>query len=41
MFKPGDEVEIPACEDDPRATGKKGRIVDDGLPGEPIAAGGR
>ncbi|MDH6544104.1 MULTISPECIES: hypothetical protein [Streptomyces] len=34
MFKAGDEVEILACKDNPRATGKKGRIVDDGPPNQ-------
>ncbi|MEU4955358.1 hypothetical protein [Streptomyces lavendulae] len=38
MFTAGDLVEIVACEDDPRAVGKTGRIVDAVPPG-PRTAG--
>ncbi|MER7919424.1 MULTISPECIES: hypothetical protein [unclassified Streptomyces] len=38
MFQPGDEVEIVACEDDPRAVGRRGRIVDEVPPG-PLTGG--
>ncbi|MFE6714005.1 hypothetical protein [Streptomyces sp. NPDC057695] len=38
MFNSGDEVEIIGCEDDPRAKGKKGRIVDEVPPG-PLTGG--
>ncbi|MGW2227474.1 hypothetical protein [Streptomyces formicae] len=33
MFNAGDEVKILSCEDDPRAAGKTGRIVDEVAPG--------
>lgn len=33
MFQAGDKVKIIACEDDPRAVGKTGRIVDEVAPG--------
>ncbi|MFF7440867.1 hypothetical protein [Streptomyces sp. NPDC008122] len=33
MFRAGDTVLIVACEDDPRAIGRTGRIVDDIPPG--------
>ncbi|THA53219.1 hypothetical protein [Streptomyces sp. A1136] len=39
MFKAGAEVEIITCADNPRAAGKKGRIVDEVPPGE--LTGGR
>ncbi|WP_406348141.1 hypothetical protein OHA44_15340 [Streptomyces sp. NBC_00144] len=39
MFKAGDKVRIIRCEDDPRAAGKTGRIVDDLPPGR--LTGGR
>ncbi|MFE3494203.1 hypothetical protein ACFXOM_16755 [Streptomyces sp. NPDC059169] len=32
-FKAGDKVRIVSCEDDPRAAGKTGRIVNDVPPG--------
>ncbi|MEV6683192.1 hypothetical protein AB0N09_41010 [Streptomyces erythrochromogenes] len=32
-FKAGDKVLIASCEDDPRATGKTGRILDEVPPG--------
>ncbi|MET9534693.1 hypothetical protein ABZY02_29735 [Streptomyces sp. NPDC006649] len=38
MFKAGDKVRIIRCEDDPRAIGKTGRIVDD-LPPDPLTQG--
>jgi hypothetical protein len=38
MFQAGDEVQINACEDDPRAVGRTGRIVDEVPPG-PLTAG--
>ncbi|MFF2082023.1 hypothetical protein ACFVXG_45530 [Kitasatospora sp. NPDC058162] len=34
MFRAGEEVLIVACEDDPKAVGKVGRILDDLDPGE-------
>ncbi|WP_424921095.1 hypothetical protein [Streptomyces sp. wa13] len=37
-FKAGDKVRIRSCEDDPRAKGKTGRIVDEVQPG-PLTAG--
>ncbi|MFC9623621.1 hypothetical protein ACFTXM_27715 [Streptomyces sp. NPDC056930] len=37
-FKAGDKVRIVACEDDPRAVGKTGRIVDEVPPG-PLTEG--
>ena len=37
-FKAGDKVLIVACEDDPRAVGKTGRIVDEVPPG-PLTQG--
>ncbi|MFB7829455.1 hypothetical protein ACFC8F_33930 [Streptomyces hydrogenans] len=33
MFNAGDIVEIIACEDDPRAIGKTGRVLDEVPPG--------
>ncbi|MCY0946291.1 hypothetical protein [Streptomyces antarcticus] len=33
MFNAGDEVEIISCQDDPRAAGRTGRIVDEVPPG--------
>ncbi|MCY0961479.1 hypothetical protein [Streptomyces sp. H27-H5] len=33
MFEENDEVKILACEDDPRAAGRTGRIVDGVPPG--------
>ncbi|MFD3409372.1 hypothetical protein [Streptomyces cyaneofuscatus] len=33
MFQAGQEVLIVACEDDPRALGRTGRIVDEVPPG--------
>lgn len=38
MFNAGAEVEILSCEDDPRAKGKTGRIVDEVPPG-PLTEG--
>ncbi|MFH7337822.1 hypothetical protein SLH32_21355 [Streptomyces sp. KHY 26] len=38
MFHAGDEVEILACDDDPRAVGRRGRIVDQVPPG-PLTGG--
>ncbi|MCX4549251.1 hypothetical protein [Streptomyces sp. NBC_01500] len=38
MFKAGDKVRIVRCEDDARAVGKTGRIVDD-LPPGPLTQG--
>ncbi|QHC33908.1 hypothetical protein [Streptomyces sp. HF10] len=38
MFQAGDKVRIVACEDDPRAVGKTGRIVDEVAPG-PLTGG--
>ncbi|MDJ1138575.1 hypothetical protein [Streptomyces iconiensis] len=38
MFHAGDEVLITSCEDDPRAAGRTGRIVDEVPPG-PLTAG--
>jgi hypothetical protein len=38
MFKAGDEVRITSCEDDPRAVGKTGQIVDEVPPG-PLTGG--
>ncbi|MET9974085.1 hypothetical protein ACFYOI_02760 [Streptomyces microflavus] len=32
-FKAGDRVRIVSCEDDPRAAGRTGRIVDEVPPG--------
>ncbi|WP_335939942.1 hypothetical protein [Streptomyces sp. PTD5-9] len=32
-YQAGDEVRITSCEDDPRATGRTGRIVDEVPPG--------
>ncbi|MDX3025351.1 hypothetical protein [Streptomyces acidiscabies] len=34
MFNAGDEVLIVSCEDDSRAEGRTGRIVDEVTPGE-------
>jgi len=34
MFQAGDEVRIVSCEDDPRAVGRTGRIVDEVPPGK-------
>lgn len=39
MFRAGDRVVITACEDDSRAVGRAGRIVDEVPPGPPT--GGR
>ncbi|MFJ9826027.1 hypothetical protein ACIRSU_16880 [Streptomyces sp. NPDC101160] len=33
MFRAGDKVLILACEDDPRAVGKTGRVLDEVPPG--------
>ncbi|MFE9484644.1 hypothetical protein ACFYNM_39455 [Streptomyces spororaveus] len=38
MFTAGELVEIVSCEDDSRAVGRTGRIVDEVLPG-PLTAG--
>lgn len=38
MFQAGDEVRITSCDDDPRAAGKTGRIVDEVPPG-PLTGG--
>ncbi|GAA5216949.1 hypothetical protein [Streptomyces thinghirensis] len=38
MFEAGDRVRIVACEDDPRAVGKTGHIVDEVAPG-PLTQG--
>lgn len=38
MFQAGDKVRIVACEDDPRAVGKTGHIVDEVPPG-PLTQG--
>ncbi|MEU0355384.1 hypothetical protein [Streptomyces cyaneofuscatus] len=38
MFKAGDRVRIVSCEDDPRAAGRTGRIVDEVPPG-PLTGG--
>ncbi|MFF7436597.1 hypothetical protein [Streptomyces sp. NPDC008122] len=38
MFRAGDIVLIVTCEDDPRAVGRTGRIVDEVPPG-PLTAG--
>ncbi|AWZ06880.1 MULTISPECIES: hypothetical protein [unclassified Streptomyces] len=38
MFKAGDEVRIVSCEDDSRAVGRTGRIVDETPPG-PLTGG--
>ncbi|MFF6776344.1 hypothetical protein ACFY8W_22665 [Streptomyces sp. NPDC012637] len=38
MFTAGDKVLIVACEDDPRAVGRTGRIVDEVPPG-PLTGG--
>ncbi|MEU6238689.1 hypothetical protein [Kitasatospora sp. NPDC047058] len=38
MFNAGDKVLIVACEDDPRAVGRTGYIVDEVPPG-PLTAG--
>ncbi|PCG82728.1 hypothetical protein CIB93_28270 [Streptomyces sp. WZ.A104] len=38
MFQAGQEVLIVACEDDPRAAGKTGRILDEVPPG-PLTEG--
>ncbi|MER6635118.1 hypothetical protein ACFXAY_29120 [Streptomyces microflavus] len=37
-FKAGDRVRIVSCEDDPRAAGRTGRIVDEVPPG-PLTEG--
>ncbi|WP_406484262.1 hypothetical protein [Streptomyces microflavus] len=37
-FQAGDRVRIVSCEDDPRAAGRTGRIVDDVPPG-PLTEG--
>ncbi|MGW8490694.1 hypothetical protein [Streptomyces sp. NPDC055886] len=38
MFQAGQEVRIVSCEDDPRAAGRTGRIVDETPPG-PLTGG--
>ncbi|MBX9423535.1 hypothetical protein [Streptomyces lateritius] len=38
MFRAGDKVLIVACEDDPRAIGKTGRVLDEVPPG-PLTGG--
>jgi hypothetical protein len=38
MFQAGDEVWITSCDDDPRAVGRTGRIVDEAPPG-PLTGG--
>ncbi|MEW2307286.1 hypothetical protein AB0918_01280 [Streptomyces sp. NPDC006864] len=38
MFQAGQEVLIVSCEDDPRAAGRTGRIVDEAPPG-PLTGG--
>ncbi|MFH8869731.1 hypothetical protein [Streptomyces griseus] len=38
MFQAGQEVLIVSCEDDPRAAGRTGRIVDEVPPG-PLTGG--
>ncbi|MFE7611663.1 hypothetical protein [Streptomyces celluloflavus] len=38
VFQAGDIVQIVACEDDPRAVGRRGRIVDEVPPG-PLTGG--
>ncbi|GAB2717290.1 hypothetical protein [Kitasatospora kifunensis] len=38
MFNAGDEVKILSCEDDPRAAGRTGWIVDEVQPG-PLTGG--
>ncbi|MFB6533120.1 hypothetical protein ACFCY8_03820 [Streptomyces noursei] len=38
MFHAGDEVQILTCADDPRATGRTGRIIDEVPPG-PLTEG--
>ncbi|MCQ1575936.1 hypothetical protein [Streptomyces parvus] len=38
MFQAGQEVRIVSCEDDPRAAGRNGRIVDETPPG-PLTGG--
>ncbi|MEU0830489.1 hypothetical protein [Streptomyces sp. NPDC005969] len=38
MFKAGDKVRIVSCQDDPRAAGRTGRIVDAVPPG-PLSEG--
>jgi hypothetical protein len=38
MFQAGDEVRITSCEDDARAAGRTGRIVDEVPPG-PLTGG--
>jgi hypothetical protein len=38
MFQANDEVQILSCEDDPRAAGKTGRIIDQVPPG-PLTGG--
>lgn len=38
MFQAGDQVQITSCEEDPRAVGKTGRIVDEVPPG-PLTGG--
>ncbi|MBF6046391.1 hypothetical protein GO001_14345 [Streptomyces sp. NRRL B-1677] len=38
MFAAGDKVRIISCEDDPRAAGRTGRIVDEAPPG-PLTGG--
>nr|WP_246103143.1 hypothetical protein [Streptomyces piniterrae] len=38
VFQAGDIVQIVACEDEPRAVGRRGRIVDEVPPG-PLTGG--
>lgn len=38
MFQAGDEVKILSCEDDPRAGGKTGKVIDEVPPG-PLTGG--
>ncbi|MFJ6012086.1 hypothetical protein [Streptomyces sp. NPDC092952] len=38
MFKAGDKVRIVRCEDDPRAAGRTGRVLDEIPPG-PLTGG--
>lgn len=38
MFQAGDEVFIVSCDDDPRAAGRVGRVVDEVPPG-PLTGG--
>jgi hypothetical protein len=38
MFQAGDKVRINSCEDNPRAAGRTGRIIEEAPPG-PLAGG--